>query len=311
MANSARLEIHVLNVGQGDSILIINRDLGRLRANLVTAAGAGAVPVDDYDLMPFATARYPAELKGTVVKALLIDGGERTYADDVLNALYTNGVAEPNTPYCPLLTVLITHYHSDHIAGVLNVFEKKNDQRKYEARHRPATLYYPSYDGKSDPTSLGFQRLKRHITDFQTKGTWCHQLFPGGRNIANQTVTIDLGPGVTNIPIVMRVIAANGRVHMPHNSILANGSVVNDPRGQDCGTDYAVANPAVAAAMPKDLNDRSLVGVLEYGSFLVLLTGDAAGIGTTAGGNPDGEALSSPSSHGDIEQLYVPALKTF
>ena len=105
MAVSACLEIHEINVGQGDSVLIINRDLVKLTAAIVSNKGAKAVPADPIDHVPYCLANS-VPLAGTVTKALLVDGGDDEYGGDVINYLTDLGVLDGAKVWRPDLSVL-------------------------------------------------------------------------------------------------------------------------------------------------------------------------------------------------------------
>lgn len=158
MPRSATLEIHVMNVGQGDSVLVINRALDKVKAAITKAKGASSVPADPIDYVPYAL-KNKVPLVGTVVKALLIDGGDDEYGGDVLNYLTDQGVLDGKTIFRPDLSLVVSHYHDDHMAGLRSVFKeriepkKKGDKVKLVDRLRPGTVYQAMTDKKSDPTS--------------------------------------------------------------------------------------------------------------------------------------------------------------
>ncbi len=85
----APLEIHHINVGQGDSTLIINRNLENVKEKITKANKQ--LPGDSPDWMPFAVANK-VSLKGTVKCAMLIDGSENRYDGDLSNQIKTYGV---------------------------------------------------------------------------------------------------------------------------------------------------------------------------------------------------------------------------
>lgn len=66
------LEIHHINVGQGDAGLVINRDLEKVKRNIIFY---GKTPPDDpFELVPYAV-KKEIPLGQTVRKVVLIDGG--------------------------------------------------------------------------------------------------------------------------------------------------------------------------------------------------------------------------------------------
>ncbi|MGD0606889.1 MAG: hypothetical protein ABSA53_25290 [Streptosporangiaceae bacterium] len=306
--DSASLEIHVLNVGQGDSVLVINRDLDKAKAAITAAKGAGGVPAQPADYVPYAVAN-DVPLAGTVKKALLMDGGDDEYGGDVLNYMAAHGVVQGTSGYCPNLLLAVSHYHDDHMAGLRSVFKKqvtittKVDGKDVtsvtlEDRFRPAVFYGSVTNKATNPTSQRFAAFMEDVlgasmaTADPTKVVY---VFPGGLDgPGGKTVTISLGTGVDNIPITGYFLASAQGVW-------------------DAGKGAVVTIPAKGSVT--DQNDRSLVLMLEYGSFRCLLGGDIAGDGGTAGGNfgvnqaPGGKAFFS--QHADVESTLGPALEAF
>jgi beta-lactamase superfamily II metal-dependent hydrolase len=313
MPNSAVLEVHVINVGQGDSILIVHRDLLKLRVQLGTSVNSA---VDDIDLLPKAMKDLPAALKGTVVKALLIDAGEDMYGESVVAYLESQGVLTKGTTDAPDLSVLMTHYHSDHIGGLPYLFieqkesktpktvQRKNPTtKKMEtktltvttktnvARYRPGKLYFA--EQTKEDNRIGAYNL---VFDWAAKGASAITMVPiaaGGCTVGSfpfAPVTIDLGTGVGGIPIKLRAVSAIAKVLNP-----ATGGLMQVP-----------VNNRV------DPNDRSVVLTLEYGSFRGFLAADIAGNGLAAGGNGAfamATGTKKPfSQHGDVESVLLPVM---
>lgn len=320
MTSSARLEIHQINVGQGDSTLIINRDLDKVAAAIRQASKTP--PSDPIDYVPYAVANE-VPLDGTVKSALLIDGGDDEYGGDVLAYLKTMGalLTAPNSIFCPNLSILVSHYHADHIAGVRSIFKervtaspatkkrKKNDgstSTSYKERYRPAHVYQTAPNTKADPDTVPFAAFSDDVAKAfaaSPNNTKRHFIDQGGFAMDTINLTkIDLGKGVNNIPITLHVLAAAQAVYG--------------------GPGYFVSIPSVN---PKatDQNDRSIVLVLEYGSFRFFLGGDIAGNGGTAGGNDEQNAMDTSakrffSVHADVEttlgeelEAYFPATKNW
>jgi beta-lactamase superfamily II metal-dependent hydrolase len=317
MPSSAVLEIHVINVGQGDSILIINRDLALLRQALGQAANAIA---NDVDLLPTALRDNPAALAGTVRRALLIDAGEDMYGESVVGYLETQGVLTKGTVDTPNLSVLMSHYHSDHIGGLPYLFitEKtttvSKKQERYNrktkrtdtvwvqttvkekvARYRPGRLYYAEKTAQDN--CIGAYNL---VFGWATKaGNATTQipiraggLEPAQANQAAQPLVIDLGTGASNIPIRLRAVAAIAQVWNVENNTLQAAPVNNRV----------------------DPNDRSVVLVLEYGSFRGFFGADIAGNGVDAGGNAGNYGIPQGSKkpfsqHGDVESVLMPMMQ--
>jgi beta-lactamase superfamily II metal-dependent hydrolase len=313
MTLNARLEIHQMNVGQGDSILIINRDLTKVAAKITDAINkgkiTGALPSEPIHYVPYAVFKG-VDLEGTINRALLIDGGDDEYGGDVLNYLQKHGALRTNpAPYCPDLYLLISHPHDDHMAGLRSVFKervetqvmvgkKKTTKVELVERFRPARVYQTSKNKKADPKTFRFAWLEEDVNGAFTAATNKTQRFfidPGGfKEGANDMMTIDLGTGVDSIPIKLYALAA--------------GQGVYDSKGH--------YTPITSTSKAVDQNDRSIVLILEYGSFRYFLGGDIAGSGLAAGGNTGSNAMNvsnkhSYSMHADVESALGRALEKF
>jgi len=304
MPQSASLEIHVQNVGQGDSVLVINRSLSAVKTAITTAKGAASVPANPIDYMPYAI-KNGVSLAGTVTKALLVDGGDDEYGGNVLDYMAAQGVFDGTTVYRPDLSLVVSHYHDDHMAGLRSVFKeriepkKKNDKVMLIDRLRPGTVYQAMTDKKSDPVSQRYADFQADVLgamSVATNKTVRVYLSPGGRDaITKQQVSIDLGTGVNGIPIKATVLAAAQAVW-------------------DKGKNQVVAIASTGSTV--DQNDRSVVLVLEYGSFRCLLGGDIAGNGVGPGGNFGANAADTGtkkffSQHADVESTLGPALEAY
>jgi beta-lactamase superfamily II metal-dependent hydrolase len=329
MTMSASLEIHQINVGQGDAILIINRDLATL-ATAVASTKPKPPTLERIDLMPYAVKcgtdnpTKPNILLGTVKKAVLIDGGDDMYGEDVAAYLEALGVATPDTPFCDKLSLVATHYHDDHIAGLRSVFKKLKavpvlstskagpgkkkavvTKVKEVARYRPAHVYYTAPAPKQDPLTSRLTAFRTDIDEAATQTanpTTKHPIDPGGLENGAQLV-VDLGTGVDNIPIRLLAFAASQGVYQGLSVVPKKSKTKPVPR---------VADIASTGKTP-DQNDRSIVFILEYGSFRYFLGGDIAGNGGAAGGNGafsmNTAAKKSFSVHADVESTLGPALE--
>lgn len=178
MTRSACLEIHQMNVGQGDSILIINRDLTKVAAKITNAISTGKItgplPSDPIHYVPYAVFNA-VDLEGTINRALLIDGGDDEYGGNVLDYLKIQGALRTNpAPYCPDLYILVSHPHDDHMAGLRSVFKdrvektvtvgkKKTTKVELIPRYRPARVYQTSKNKKADPKTLRFAWLEEDV----------------------------------------------------------------------------------------------------------------------------------------------------
>src|ERR1022692_2791132 len=291
MTVSASLEIHEINIGQGDSILIINRDLAATK-KLITAA-KGVVPADPIDYMPYCVAN-DIPLTGTVTKALLVDGGDDEYGGNVVDYMDLYGVLDGTTVWRPDLMVAVSHYHDDHMAGLRSVFKerinpkKKGDKVVFKERLRPGVVYQSLPNSKTNPKTERFALFQSDV-DVASKATGKNKtkrvlLNPGGVDSGATPARISLGTGVDGIPITV--------------SVVASGQSVNNGTGVT-----AIASTGKTV----DQNDRSVVLMLQYGSFPHLLGGDNAGNGLGPGGNFGGNAVATgtkkffSSAHADVE----------
>ncbi|MFI9553473.1 hypothetical protein [Nonomuraea endophytica] len=321
---SARLEIHIINVSQGDSLLIIHRDLDKVRQAI--EAERKTPPTEPIDYVPFAL-RSDVPLAGTVVSALLVDGGDSSYGDDVVRMLTRQGVV--TTPgYYPNLAMMVSHFHADHQAGLNSVLIDKDVPKKAKGklllttRFIPAMIYVnPLADKATVPKNTLFPVFKKILEEVSLKRppgkrAMIIEVLPGGRDPrTDKPLIIRLGDGVTDddgkaIPITIQLVASGQGVYRK----LTNDVVVVPPKG---------GKNAV------DMNDRSLCFVLSYGSFRFFSGGDIAGDGRGAGGNvstnampdpPKGKApkhknkkknkkIGSSHSHGDVEKVLGPAMR--
>ncbi|MCW2935094.1 MAG: hypothetical protein JWM19_6056 [Actinomycetia bacterium] len=298
MPESASLEIHEINVGQGDSVLIINRNLTQLQTAIqnevnrrANTPGQLPTPPDNpIDLMPYAIA-HQVPLAGTVVQALLVDGGDDAYGSDVVHYLEAHGALVPGTVWTPNLSVLVSHYHDDHMAGLRSVFKEAvkdaNGKVSLVERYRPGKIYQAATAKGTDPKALRFQWFQGDIADAISASPNPSQRFyvdPGGL-IKNKPAVISLGKGAGNIPIDAYIVAsAQGVYNAATGKVVRIKSVTNEV----------------------DQNDRSIALVVEYGSFRYFLGGDIAGNGGPKGGNTGRNAADQQkkkyySVHADVE----------
>lgn len=290
--DASGLEIHFINVSQGDSILIINRDIDALKKKII-AKGGLTLPTDSLDYLPFAVANK-VDLEGTVKKALLIDGGEDYYGGDVLSYVQAYGVKGATTR--ANFMTLISHYHSDHADGVRLIYKKiskpavpaKKGQKAKPAvlvlNYPPATAYDMGDDKKLDPDTLTYQNYIKDVDDAVAK-------LKTTRKTLKPNDTIDFGTDNNGVAMKFTCVAANG--------------VVSDGVGK-------MKKSIIDPKKVPDQNDRSVVVVLEYGDFRCIFGGDAGGNGREEGGNTgankDQRTKQFYSSHGDLEKPLRSAL---
>jgi beta-lactamase superfamily II metal-dependent hydrolase len=301
MPKSACLEIHQINVGQGDSTLIINRDLAKVQAALEKAKLT--LPADPIDWVPLAVLnKETVSLVGTVKKALLIDAGDDEYGGDVLAYMTAQGVLDGKTTWYPDLMLMVSHYHDDHMAGLRSIFKeridpkKKGDKVTYKERIRPGIVYQSLRYKKMDPKTQRFKLFQEDLEDAATGGskkTKVIEIGPGGLDTGTGKPTvISLGTGAGGIPIGIVVVSAGQSVYNTASGLQAIKGLSSTP----------------------DQNDRSIAAMLQYGSFRYFFGGDLAGSGVAAGGNfgvnaMDPSKKKATSRHADVESTLGPALE--
>lgn len=271
--DASALEIHFINVSQGDSILLINRNLDELKKK-IKAAGK-LLPANSLDWMPFAMAQKPSlDLEGTVKAAVLIDAGEDYYGGDVFSYIQSYGVKGSVTQ--ANFSTVASHYHSDHADGLRLIYKKK-DGKKTVDNYPPNKAYDMGDDADLDPATLTYSNYVADIKGFEAASkTTRKTLKPGD--------TFDMDKDQNNVSITLRCLAANGVVYK------GNGATNKDIIDRTQGIDQ---------------NDRSIVLTVEYGDFRCFLGGDAGGDGRDGGGNFGINQDSTPkkhwSAHGDLE----------
>lgn len=271
--DASSLEIHFINVSQGDSILIINRDIVKLKDAIETARLP--VPTDSVDYLPLAIENSLA-LESTIRKAVLIDGGEDYYGGAVFDYVQQYGIKGDATRQN--FATVVSHYHSDHTDGVRCVYRRR-EGKQIVTNYPPAAAYDMGDDPSLDPDTLTYCNYVDDLNEFMSHNprlTTRIKLAPND--------FIDLGQDSNNTPMRLRCLAANGVVFQ------AGGHNIN----------------IIDTAKSIDQNDRSVVLALEYGDFRCLFGGDAGGNGRADGGNlgnnADQRSTQYWSSHGDLEK---------
>lgn len=291
---SMPLEIHHINVSQGDSTLIIWRNLERLRDVLAQFPGSGEtgpmqIPEDDY--LPYAL-KYNVDLSGTVDAAVLIDAGEDIYGPDVYDYLVKNGVTEREK-----FAIVVTHCHSDHVDGVRNIFWSSWDGKdQYIQRFVPAVIYdcFGGMLGKP-PQTASYDLYMREVDKLAGEGQLEHVYVEPGMEIC-------LGDyGVTRT--LLRCVGANGK------------SFSGDELKNTICTSLKTYAKAERSQKAIDPNALSVCLVLEQDHFRYFLGGDIAGTGDERGGNRGINRISQElplfSQHPDVETELRDLLKLF
>jgi beta-lactamase superfamily II metal-dependent hydrolase len=317
LPTSARLEIHVINVSQGDSVVIVNRDLAEVAA-VITAEG-GTLPADPIDYVPYAMEQR-FDLHGTVEQALLVDGGPGSFGGTVVDYLVNIGVLpvieDPDAGAAvPELSIMLSHHHDDHGSGLDALLrtppavakKKKKKAGAGKAKFKPGTVRYwvgavyrPPWlkggDSKGELSANFNKGVSRGAARTEAP-TDVYELRPGGlQEGSTEPTVISLGTGVDGIEITVHVLAAAQAVYDP-----ATKTIVK------------ITNTGV------DQNDRSIAFVVQYGAFRFFSAGDIAGNGAEAGGNTGANKLKTPSGgsahkisgHADVETTLGKALEAY
>jgi|GEM_PF-1457314 len=114
------LEIHQMSVGHGDAALVVVRDTAKLRQAIVAAGQV--IPPDRTDMLQLAV-DSSVSLNGTVLKAVLIDGGDGSKQANKIN-FYMTKMGIDSLDY-----LIASHYHQDHIGGLPGVLMNYNSNK--------------------------------------------------------------------------------------------------------------------------------------------------------------------------------------
>lgn len=285
------LEVHHINVSQGDCTLLINRDLDKVGQNIDNAIlGDSSLPVKPTkkeDYLPYAV-KHKVELAGTIRKAVLIDAGDDAYGGDVASYLGTQGITKSNSK--TILYTICTHYHADHVGGFRDVFYEDYDYNKkklavQKVKYAPKTAYDCGDLNKSWDNSV-------------TRASYISMVDNLAGTTDRQSMKVNyqyslLGEDSNKTKIVLRCIGSNGSIA---TKLVTNKQVIKPKKSSD-------------------QNARSIVLIVEYGDFRYFLGGDAGGTGLESGGNfgknKDTRKKRAFSSHPDIETSITAVLPKY
>jgi type II secretory pathway pseudopilin PulG len=234
------------------------------------------------------------KLYGTVVKTLVIDGGNDCYGVALRRYLADIGSIEDLESRKKLredtLELLVTHYHDDHQDGLRSMMRDppKEQGKPTVEKVRPAKFYHVAGKQQSGPGTGRIAKIFEELNGQNTKSEKKTALVPvprGGRDDGSQPFAIPLG-FINNIPVICRILASdlavlatNGREEVPRRKVKSKEKI--------------------------DQNDRSTVLVVEYGSFRHFIGGDAGGSLGKAYANVEAKlapamplVLAKPSSKG-------------
>ncbi|KSB89110.1 hypothetical protein AS593_04235 [Caulobacter vibrioides] len=311
MTKSASLEIHQINVSQGDCTLVLNRDQAKLkaivedRAKNASNANDRALATDVLNSDPLNYLPYcihaKLSLKDTVKAALLVDAGNDGYGPDVRAYLLKVGAIVPGL-YQPQLSLLATHYHDDHQDGLRSLMRDPMDPNKLKlakqaaaqvgAGHvettveavRPARFFRPApHDKTVDPKAFRdrstglfpamLAELNNQPTSYTTGQIPKTSVLPipmGGTNGLQRSV-IHLGVDAASQPIDVFVLASD-------QAYAVDGRTKED-----------IPNKNPKKGRPSSENDRSVVLMVQYGSFRHFLGGDIGGSTCTIEADVEGK----------------------
>jgi beta-lactamase superfamily II metal-dependent hydrolase len=291
MAKTASLEIHQLNVGQGDSTLVLLRDLQGLK----NCVGQAANTMEPIDYLPYCI-KNGRSLVGSVQKALLIDAGNDCYGYAVrdycekVGALNSKRLSQPN------FLMLVTHYHDDHQDGLRCVMRGPNfsNGQDPDEVYRPGEFYrlarFDRRDRGMGVTGIIIKEIDKQVVDPTNNDrlwrTEKREIPQGGKVEAGwfsepRQYSITLGSGVADLPVRIKVVASERSVFTGASSNVQHVEPKSQ-KGKKKGT--------------IDENDRSIALVVEYGSFRHFLGGDAGG--------------SEGKTYSDIEGVLGPRMAT-
>jgi hypothetical protein len=224
--------------------------------------------------------------------AILIDGGMPGEAYNVIGYLKMAEFGNlGNSPYVDL--VIASHYDADHIGGLAGT--DNHPGILWPGDHRPEqrVIYYALLDrGKAKPqekidtgvynlysrygrmrrATVGNPEFLRNEITLPAPVILPDTFPPLDTTLVNLRIggVINLGHDANNVPVRLRLIAANGRVSSPNNAAPPLPYQYVDVAG-NLGIDRN--NPGGY----RDENNWGLAWVLEYGEFRYFSGGDMAG----------------------------------
>ncbi|RAJ05475.1 metallo-beta-lactamase superfamily protein [Chitinophaga skermanii] len=114
------LEIHQMNVGQGDGALIIVRDVVKLKAIIEKYAKKTKIPDNPAEYIRYAMSNN-LDVKNTIKFAVLIDAGAgKAQADKIKKYMAKVGVKR-------VTHSILSHFHGDHYGGLQYLFTQANN----------------------------------------------------------------------------------------------------------------------------------------------------------------------------------------
>jgi hypothetical protein len=308
VTKSASVEIHQINVSQGDCTLVLNRDLDKLQARIqqwaLTASEsdkqiAQQILTDPIHFMPFCI-YAKISLNDTVKHALLVDAGNDGYGPDVRAYLQKMGAIIPGLLQ-PQLALLATHYHDDHQDGLRSVMrdamapDKLKLAREAAAKVRagyvettvevvrPAVFFRPApHDKTVDPKAYRdratglFPAILAELNNQSTvlgmtpiAKTTVTPIPMGGSNGLQRWV-ISLGTDKSGLAVEVFVLASD-------QAFSGDGRSVTP-----------IPNKNPKKGRPSSENDRSIVLMVQYGSFRHFFGGDIGGATCTIEADVEG-----------------------
>lgn len=199
------LEIHTINVGQGDASLIIVRNVDSLKDRLTRKGiSVSSIPTDMLD----SAKSNHIILHGTVKEAVLVDFGVGPkQGDKVVRYLTQMGI----NPGDNLTAIVLTHNHQDHYGG----FAALMASGRYKA---------PVYYRGVNPPFAG-PAFKKIFLDICKK----HSLILDSVDVTRSEIDLGTGLGLNKWPIKLTAVTSDGYVYKKNStSIRVRANNQND-----------------------------------------------------------------------------------